>query len=200
MHTLIIPPTLATEFATVQALWQLEAKTRRVDAFILTWVKFEKQARRLFSFLILQNQAFDEPAREAVMAAIGADRNLDPRVMLAGIESLAGRTMEQLMGPAHARLRPALRRIQGYRNKIFHGQLTGQRLGSARLEADVAQMIEWIAALADVGAQEFGYDGLERNTGRLARLRPPQNIHHPFQTPAEFNTWLERIAAPPGRP
>lgn len=190
MHALIIPPTLAAEFATVQALWQLEAKTRRVDAFILTWVKFEKQARRLFSFLVLQSPDFDEPARAAVTATIATNRDLDPRAMLAGIESLAGRTMQDLMGGAHARLRPELRRIQGYRNKIFHGQLTGLGLGRARLEADIVHVVAWIAALADMGTHEFGYDGLERNTGRLARQRPPQNVRHPFRTPGEFDAWL----------
>jgi hypothetical protein len=193
MNILTIPEALSAEFATVQALWTLDAKTRRVDALILTWVKLEKQARRFFSFLVLQNPDFDEATCQAVIAAIGDNRDLMPSSLLRGIEALAERTMENLMGAAHARLWPEVRRIQRYRNKIFHGQLTGQQLTGAQLEADVRHMIDWIAALADVGTRVFGYDGLERNTRRLARQRPPQIGRYPFRTAADFEVWLTRL-------
>lgn len=53
MTTLVTPGALTNEFATVEAIWGLtHATTRGVDALILTWVKYEKQTRRYFSFLV----------------------------------------------------------------------------------------------------------------------------------------------------
>jgi hypothetical protein len=59
MLKLNIPETLRVEFSTVQALWDSEAETRRVDALILSWTKYEKQLRRLFCFLVFQHPKID---------------------------------------------------------------------------------------------------------------------------------------------
>jgi hypothetical protein len=194
MDTFAIPAALKTEFATVEALWALPAETRNVDALILTWVKYEKQTRRLFSFLVLQNPDFDDAARQAVTAAIVGNDRLYPHHFLWGIEVLAGRTVHDLMGALHAELSSHVHRIQNYRNKIFHGQLTGQSLNGVQLKADTERLIAWIEALAVAGTRTFGYDGLERNTKQVADLRKPQNVRYPFRTTAEFEAWLTRLA------
>ena len=59
MRALEIPPRLKKEFETLDRLWDCKAETRRVDALILSWVRFEKQLRRLFSFLVFQHPGFD---------------------------------------------------------------------------------------------------------------------------------------------
>ena len=46
---LILPPCMKVEFATLEAVWHSTAQTRRVDALVLAWVKYEKQLRRFFS-------------------------------------------------------------------------------------------------------------------------------------------------------
>ena len=51
MRKLVIPEALKVEFATVETLWNSDVETRRVDALALSWIKYEKQLRRLFSFL-----------------------------------------------------------------------------------------------------------------------------------------------------
>lgn len=107
-----IPPALQAEFATVQALWAVPANTRAVDALILTWVKYEKQARRLFSFLIFQHPEFHGAAKDALLAAILRAERLYPHKLLWGIEAMAGRSMADLMGAPHAELSPHVRRIQ----------------------------------------------------------------------------------------
>jgi len=71
MTALAIPAALKDEFATVEAIWGLtHASTRGLDALILTWVKYEKQTRRLFSFLVLQHFGEDSVAQAAVKRAI----------------------------------------------------------------------------------------------------------------------------------
>jgi hypothetical protein len=55
MLKLVIPPALKQEFATIDALWASGAETRRVDSLLLSWIKYEKQLRRLFCFLVYQH-------------------------------------------------------------------------------------------------------------------------------------------------
>lgn len=76
---LVIPERLTQEFATVHAVWQSEAATRGVDALLLSWIrlllswiKYEKQLRRLFSFLVFQHPAMSgEKSAEAVVVLVG---------------------------------------------------------------------------------------------------------------------------------
>ena len=194
MGTLTIPDPLKGEFATVQAIWELQASTRRVDALILTWVKYEKQTRRLFSFLVQQHFGLDMLAQSAINRAILANRQLYPSTFLSGIVRLARCTEADLIGVAHAQLSPEISRIHRYRNKILHGQLTGQKLTAAHLEADVGHVIAWMSALAATGTREFGYNGLERNTAQLATFRATQSADFPFDTVAEFEIWLGNLA------
>jgi len=193
MYNLIVPDALATEFATVKAIWAVDAKTRCVDALILTWVKYEKQTRRLFTYLVLQHPELDDQARAEVDSAIAGNNRLYPRQCLSGIEALGGQSMAVLLGPTYAQLSSHITRIQGYRNKIFHGQLTGRKLTALQLSADVHHLIAWVDALGVTALRAFGYDGLARNTRRLAGTRPAQHLNFPFNTSAEFSTWLRRL-------
>lgn len=200
MTTLAIPDALKDEFATVEAIWALtHASTRGLDALILTWVKYEKQTRRLFSFLVQQHFGKDSEAQAAVLAAILANRKLNPKSHLEGIVRMAGGTEADLIGPSHGQLSPEIERIHQNRNKILHGQLTGQKLGPAHLESDVVHVIEWMAALAATSLQRFGYDGLERNTARLARNRPTRINPYAFTTTENFETWLVELTTQRGQ-
>lgn len=106
MGTLTIPDPLKGEFATVQAIWELQASTRRVDALILTWVKYEKQTRRLFSFLVQQHFGLDMLAQSAINRAILANRQLYPSTFLSGIVRLARRTLRPTLSVSHMRSYP----------------------------------------------------------------------------------------------
>ena len=48
------------EFYTVDILLQSDANSRAVDAFVISWVKLEKQLRRLTSNLIFQHSEFEK--------------------------------------------------------------------------------------------------------------------------------------------
>ena len=197
MTALIVSDALKNDFATVVAIWGLtHASTRGLDSLILAWVKYEKQTRRLFSFLVQQRFAEDPAAQAAVLEAIHANRKLNPKSQLEGIVRITGVTEADLVGTSHARLSPEIERIHRNRNKILHGQLTGQKLDVARLEADVVHVIAWMTALATGGTRKFNYDGLERNTARLARVRPARINQYPFGTVGEFETWLNNLTAP----
>lgn len=46
------------EFGTVEIILNSTLETRGVDAFILSLIKAEKQLRRIFTFLIFQNDSY----------------------------------------------------------------------------------------------------------------------------------------------
>jgi hypothetical protein len=82
-------------------------------------------------------------------------------------------------------------RIKNYRNKLIHGQVSGQGIKSLQLERDVIWIIEWIDCLATAAESAFGYNGLKRNTYRLAKSVAKVPVSkYPFRTPAELKRWL----------
>lgn len=191
MRKLEIPSALQEEFETVQIVWRSKARTRRVDALALSWIKYEKQLRRLFSFFVFQHPKISKAQLDAVISAFADNRNLYPETFIAGIKELGVTPIPDVMGDSYRRLWPEIRRIRRYRNKILHGQNTGENIQSATLERDVVLLVDWISSLANASLAAFGYDGLKRNTfsaakaASLAAKKP-----YPFSTPSELKDWL----------
>jgi hypothetical protein len=185
---------LRQEFATVEALWQSTAETRRVDALILSWVKHEKQLRRLFCFLVYQHPKITEVNITAVVDALAKNRELYPETFIGAIKALGVEPVPALVGQRHAELAAELARIKKYRNKLIHGQVTGQSIQSHQLERDVQFLVQWVAALAAGADAAFGYNGLRRNTYRAAKAKANIAVAaFPFTTPAEFKAWLNGL-------
>lgn len=194
MLKLNIPPALQQEFATVEALWHSSAETKRVDSLLLSWVKYEKQLRRLFCFLVYQHPKITANTINSVIAVLAKNNDLYPETFIRGIAALGVKPVPALVGQQHAQLAADVQRIKKYRNKLMHGQATGQSIQSVQLERDVKHLIAWIEALASGADAEFGYDGLRRKTFREAKSNPNIAVaNFPFTTNADFSTWLKRI-------
>lgn len=195
MLKLTIPENLVEEFATVDTLWHSAGKTRRVDALMLSWVKYEKQLRRLFCFFVFQHPEIGEDQIEQVIAVLADNRNLYPETFIAGIRALGVTSVPDLLGPRYKDLWNEITRIKKYRNKLMHGQITGQGITSRQLERDVFWIIQWVSCLATAAENTFGYDGLKRNTYRVARSTSKIPVgKYPFTTPAELKHWLSDLA------
>jgi len=191
MRRLEIPPGLQEEFETVETLWRSKARTRRVDALALSWIKYEKQLRRLFSFFVFQHPGISKAQLDGVISAFAENRNLYPETFILGIKQLGATPIPALMGDSYRRLWPEIKRIKRYRNKILHGQHTGENIKSDALERDVILLVDWISALANASAVVFGYDGLKRNTFSVAKAAPVAvKGSYPFSTPSELKVWL----------
>ena len=54
--------------------------------------------------------------------------------------------------------------LKNFRNKIFHGQLTGQELSRTELTEFVTIMKRWSKQIAESFQDEINYDGFERNS------------------------------------
>lgn len=194
MRKLDIPPALEIEFATVTAIWHSTAETRRVDALVLSWVKYEKQLRRLFSFFIFQHPNFTPDKIDSVISAFAANSNLNPETFISGIKNLGLTSLPKLLGDTHTKLWPEIDRIRKYRNKIMHGQHTGQGLTSSQLENDVILLVTWISSLAQAAHDDYGYDGIRRNTYIAAKRNAKISVEkYPFSTPAELKKWLATL-------
>jgi hypothetical protein len=182
---------VAAEFVTVDAVLASGATTRRTDALVLTWVKVEKQLRRLFSYLVYQNPAFSKTDESALVEVFVANRRLNWESFIKCIDSHGRISVRQLIGAEYEESLKNLKRIRDYRNKILHGQITGQRLKSQQLERDIGFLRTWIEKLAAAADEQLGYDGIGRNTFNKARLgRGPANMSYPFATIEGFQSWL----------
>ena len=124
-----------------------------------------------------------------------AQRNdLYPDTFVRGIEALGVKPVPVLVGPMYAQLKTEVARIKKYRNKLMHGQATGQAIQSRQLGEDVKWLIEWVNALAVGADTEFGYDGLRRNTFKAAKASANISVAtYPFTSPATFRTWLKTV-------
>jgi len=179
----------------VEAIWASNGTTRRIDALLLCWVKYEKQLRRLFCFLVFQHPAITENTAEDVVAALAANNKLYPETFEKGIEALKVSKVSDLIGHEYDELKGEMKRIKSYRNKLMHGQITGKKITSREIERDVHLLVRWISALAAGAQQKFGYDGITRNTYRVAKATAHVAVDEfPFQTAGEFKDWLGALA------
>jgi hypothetical protein len=189
---LTIPGLLKEEFATLEAIGHSSARTRGVDAFVLVWVKYEKQLRRLFCFLVFQQLEGSTDSKDEAISAIVANRNLDDRKFIKGINCL-GPPLPEMLGDEYNRFQGEIERIRNHRNKIIHGQITGKNLTARQIERDVELLIKWVEILAKAADRHLGYDGLKKNTYRVARRVPRVAVAPLFRDATAFKRWLQDL-------
>ncbi|MEP3918464.1 MULTISPECIES: hypothetical protein [Paracoccaceae] len=146
-----------------------DAETRAVDAFTISWVKLEKQLRRLTSNLIFQHSAFDEGEsahKSAIRAAILKKKSANHDRFIGAFYRLATCSVKELIGNEYTALKRDTNKALQYRNKILHGQQTGQSLKRSDLEASISSMRRWCELLAVQAHNRIGYDGFSRSSLR----------------------------------
>jgi len=86
-------------------------------------------------------------------------------------------------------------RIEIYRNKLVHGQMTGLKLTSDSLERDVTLMVDWLSLLGNAARKEYGYDGIGRSAFRHAKEAETTAVqNYPFDSTTEFGDWLKKLS------
>lgn len=155
---------VAEEFVTVDVVLASGAETRGVDAFALAIIKAERQARKLLTHLIFQYPAFCDRDVKKLREVLAKSPRVYFEGFLAGLDALYPRSVEELVGPEHARLKQRMKEAIEYRNKIFHGQLTKAYLSTDDLLAYVENIRAWCFALGNSALAEVGYDGFGRNS------------------------------------
>ena len=185
------------EFQTVDLLRAevCNAVNRGVDAFALAVIKAERQARKLFTFLVYQYPAFTSAHILPLRDALALRRDIYFKGFLRGIDTISPVTpVSRLVGADFAALSKSLHEATQIRNKIFHGQITTRQLGREDLFRYVDQIRTWCERLAASSKAEFGYDGFARDSFQKAassidsRLRQP-----PLTTVAEYSSLLDLL-------
>lgn len=191
----------ANEFAVVDAVMAMDFDTAGVDAFTLAIVKAERQARRLFTYLVFQSRVFtkeDVPELRKVLAE--ADRCYFEG-FLRGIDNLAPTTVEQLIGGRYVRLRGRLQAAVDVRNKVFHGQVTAAGVSGHELRALVKDIRDWCEALAFAAQDRFGYDGFGRNSFQKRRPEIADELRRVLVGIEDYRAFVaEYVSRPRGRP
>lgn len=152
------------EFKTVDAVIGSKADTSGVDAFALSLIKAERQARKLFTHLVYQFPVFSRKDVPTLRATLEGYKSVYFACILVGFDSLYPKSIESLIGPDYQRLKARLDEASSYRNKIFHGQLTAQSLSRRNLLSLVKDIRTWCETLGVAAFREFEYDGFGRNS------------------------------------
>lgn len=167
---------LAEEFATVDLLLPSKTRTGRTDAFIISWVKVEKQIRRLFVYTVFQFECFSEAKKDkdGIRDLISANRSLYLPHFVKGFNELSPRSLKSIVGNKYQKSLGEISRIKPYRDKILHGQLTNDSLDSAKLQKEVKILQEWVSLIAEKLWDEIEYDGLSNSFTKSQSVKFPK--------------------------
>ena len=153
----------AEEFKTIDILENSDAESRGIDSFALAIIKVERQSRKLFTFLIFQYPCFRSTPPAALRDLLWKKRIYSSGI-LEGINLVAPKTISDLIGVEYATLFDTVKKATDIRNKIFHGQITNQRLGQPDLFDYVHALRRWCSLLGEAAEAAFGYDGFRNNS------------------------------------
>lgn len=183
------------EFATVDILVQSDTTTGRTDAFVISWVKIEKQARRILSYLLYQFPAFTKLNTKDIENTISSKRNLYFETFIRGFDRLYPISFSDIVGTVdYTTFITELNRIKQYRNKILHGQPTGLRLTSDQLTREIILMKNWCSLVGKSMEDEINFDGFTRNSFRKNTSKDlSSHFRCNITNIAELNTFLDTL-------
>jgi len=159
---------VADEFKTVDLLLASGAETRGVDAFVLSLIKAEKQARRLVTYLVYQHSWCNRTTVPDLRDMLEKSTKVYFNGILRGWDALYPVSIQQLVGRDYTTLRAQLSVATEHRNKIFHGQLTALGLTRTQLIAIVKDIRAWCEVVGASAETEVQYDGCGQNSFRKA--------------------------------
>jgi hypothetical protein len=161
----------AEEFSTVDLILASGADTLGVDAFALSLIKAERQARKLVTYLVYQSPVFGKGDGRRLRMILAANKRVYFEGVVAGLDALSPIPVKELVGPEYEHLWERFREFGKHRNKIFHGQLTTDGLNRDQLLKNVEDIRLWCRTLGTSATREFGCDGFIRNTFQKAPLK-----------------------------
>ncbi len=89
----------------------------------------------MFCLLIFQHPNISEDQIEEIIIILAENRKLFPYTFVTGIEALEVGSVQDLLASRYQELSNEIERIRKYRNKLLHGQITGQGIRSPQLNA-----------------------------------------------------------------
>ncbi|RWH50054.1 hypothetical protein [Mesorhizobium sp.] len=157
------------EFRPVDDILRSGHRTRGVDAFTLTYLRAERQIRKIFTHLIFQSEAFDHKNSQQLRQALHDAPDLSFKKLTDGIQRLANVTVAELVGAEYDRLFKVLQKAKRYRDKLFHGQLPDQYVSTEEFIQIERDIRTWCELLAAGALKHIGYDGILDSHRKLKR-------------------------------
>jgi hypothetical protein len=179
------------EFKTVDLLISSELPTRMVDAFSLSVIKAERQMRKLFSYIAFQNKNLTRAHVDELRNVLAGFRNIYFAGFISGIDELSNRPLSEIYGNQYESNLERLNKAISYRNKIFHGQLTNEKLSSADLLSIINNIKLWCRRLSEVTYEHYGYCGFGRNSFQKASKDLSQTISMPISDAKEYKKFIK---------
>lgn len=153
-----------SEFKSVDLLLNSDCESRGVDAFCLSWIKLEKQLRKISANLIYQASDVKVADQGRIRAALYSHGGLSHTTFIGAIRHLTGTGVGDLIGARYDYLKKAVDASYRSRQKIFHGQQTDQSLTRDALISRVRDIREWCELLSAGATARLGYDGFSGPT------------------------------------
>ncbi|WP_396178899.1 hypothetical protein [Flavobacterium sp.] len=153
-----------SEFEVIGYLLNSNNESRAIDSFSLSLLKIEKQIRKIFTHLIYQYECFEPSDKIKIINILSANNNIYFRHLISGINLIYIKEIKDIYGFGYEVDYNSISNLKSFRNKIFHGQLTGQELNRTDLTEFVTIMKRWSKQIAESFHDEINYDGFERNS------------------------------------
>lgn len=160
------------EFRTIDLLAASDCKSLGVDAFCLSWIKYERQLRKLVAYLVFQSSALSNANTKELRQALYENTGIAHTNTRDAIRRLTGESASALVGDRYRHLNRSIQKSFEARQKIFHGQQTDKSLSRPNLISMSADLREWCERLSDAADHAFGYDGFSGTTSLFKGDRP----------------------------
>lgn len=182
------------DFATIELLLESKTKTGRTDAFIVAYAKLEKQVRRIFTFMIYQYPIFNLGNFKEIVACVVSKRYLDFDNFIMGFDALYPKSFETVVGSVLYKsfMDVDFPRVKDFRNKIIHGQPTGQSLGADDLSDEIEVIKNWCSQVAERMKTEICFDGFEWNSFKKCAEKDLVSVYKAtISKPQELDAFIE---------
>jgi hypothetical protein len=182
------------EFGTVELLLNSKFETKGVDAFTISLLKSERQIRKIFTFLIFQNERFSRADVLKLKEILSLNSDMYFENFIRGIDDIYLKRVEDIYGNDYTEdFKELIKISKEDRNKIFHGQLTNKCLTRPEILTKIEKIKKWSKRIAENFDEEVGYDGFGRNSYRKSERRIELRDPGRFSTITDYEIFLKTI-------
>ncbi|KQZ44684.1 hypothetical protein [Ensifer sp. Root558] len=177
------------EFRSLDILLASDCESRGVDGFCLAWIKLERQLRKITANLLYQASDITSADAGKIRDAFFGHRGLDYTTFIGAISHLSGVPVSEVIGDRYRPLKKEIEHCHRNRQKIFHGQQTGQGLTREALIGRIKVIRNWCELLSNGASDRFGYDGFAGTTSLFKTNR--DEVIEAVDKAIQRTGWLE---------
>ena len=167
--------------------------TAGVDALTLTVIKTERQMRRLMTHAVFQSSAFQRKDVSALRELLVAQRGIYFEHLRKRFELISGLEVADLLEDKTGAYDADIDKVRQTRNKLFHGQLTNEMLGTTELLERTQRLSNWSRLLGEACQQRFGHGGFDSSYVKCANVALNKRASELVPDLAAYGEMLARL-------